>query len=174
MKVSPRSLGSSSFLHGKLLSAGREQRASYAPPGVIRDRTQVSSSILEEDRPRGHSQRGLGLLPKKASNSLWEGFPHSRMEGVVRRCETAHPCSATSLLSRSLSCRLEIRSLHNQVMQRGAFPMGDKVPPSWGLALLQAGSIFQRSQFCPRPDWDIPTSPGKVSLFLTSRWHEPQ
>lgn len=25
--------------------------------------------------PRGHSQKGLGLLPKKASYSLWEGFP---------------------------------------------------------------------------------------------------
>lgn len=49
--------------------------------------------------------------------------------------------------------------------------MGDKVPLGWGLALLQAGSISQRCQFCPRLYWDVPTSPGEVPLFFT---HEPQ
>lgn len=93
---------------------------------------------------------------------------------MVRRCEIAHPCPATSLLSRHLFCRLEIRSLHNQVMQRRALPMGGKVPLGWGLAFLQVGSIFQRSQFCPRLDWDIPISPWEVSLFLTPNGHDPQ
>lgn len=80
MKVSPRSLGSLFFFParflGKLLSAGREQHASYALPGVIRGCSQVSYSSLGEDRPRGHGQQGLGLLLKKAmSYSLREGFP---------------------------------------------------------------------------------------------------
>lgn len=52
--------------------------------------------------------------------------------------------------------------------------MGDKVPLGWGLAFLQAGSIFQRSQVCPRLDWDVPISLGEVSLFLTLTGHESQ
>lgn len=50
--------------------------------------------------------------------------------------------------------------------------MGDKAPLAWGLALLQAGSIFQRSQFCPMLDWDVPISLGEVFLFLTPGGHE--
>lgn len=49
--------------------------------------------------PRGHSQLGLGLLPEKASYSLWEGFPLPGWKGWLKGVRQPAPCPATSLLS---------------------------------------------------------------------------
>ena len=48
---------------------------------------------------------------------------------------------STSLLAGRLSCRLEIGSLHNRVVQRGPFANDDKVP-SCRLAAFSRGPSF--------------------------------
>lgn len=88
--------------------------------------------------PRGHSQQGLGLLPEKASCSLWEGFPLPGWKGWLKGVRQPEPCPATSLLSGCLSCQLEIRFLHKHVVQTEAFP---KVP-SCRLAASRRGLRF--------------------------------
>lgn len=114
--------------------------------------------------PRGHSQQGLGLLPEKASYSLWEGFPLPGWKGWLKGVRQSEPCPATSLLSGCLSCQLEIRSLHKHTVMREAFP---KVT-SCRLAASSRGLILVQS-------WtEIILHPQGVSLFLTSSGHKPE
>lgn len=113
--------------------------------------------------PRGHSQQGLGLLPEKASYSLWEGFPLPGWKGWLKSVRQPEPYP-TSLLSGCLSCQLEIRSLHKHMMQREAFL---KVP-SCRLATSSRGLSFVQS-------WtEIILHLQGVSLLLTPSGHQPQ